>query len=296
MKTKLHSILILLLAIVTANTFGQIPNSGFENWTTVGSYMDPDGWKTNNSGATSFYTITRANDSYPTSVGIYSIRIESNPSLMSNPAEALGVTMSGTTISVPLPAFPITGHPTSLTGYYKFAPLNGDTMRISIILYNGGTAVSNGSFNSTSSVSSWTSFSIPLSSYATADSAHIILASYNCIAAPPQSVPYGNSVLYVDNLNFDNLITVGIADLNKTDYLSIYPNPFSTLTTLQIDNHLHNATLTVDNCFGQTVKEVKNISGQTVALSRDNLPSGLYFIRLTQDSKVITTNKILIAD
>jgi hypothetical protein len=65
---------------------------------------------------------------------------------------------------------------------------------------------------------------------------------------------------------------------------TIYPNPFSTQTTLQTDNILHNATLTVVNCFGQTVKQIKNISGQTVTLHRDNLSSGLYFLRITQDT------------
>ena len=58
----------------------------------------------------------------------------------------------------------------------------------------------------------------------------------------------------------------------------------------------HNGTLTVYNCFGQTVKEIKNISGQTVTLQRDNLPIGLYFVRLTEDNKQIETKKIIITD
>ncbi|MBI3502444.1 MAG: T9SS type A sorting domain-containing protein [Bacteroidetes bacterium] len=52
----------------------------------------------------------------------------------------------------------------------------------------------------------------------------------------------------------------------------------------------------MDNCFGQTVKQIKNISGQTVVFSRDNLASGLYFVRLTQDSKIIAVDKFVIAD
>jgi len=77
--------------------------------------------------------------------------------------------------------------------------------------------------------------------------------------------------------------------------LQIFPNPFSTLTTLQTDNLLHNATLSVDNCFGQTVKQIKNISGQTVVFSRDNLASGLYFVRLTEENKIYT-GKLVITD
>lgn len=44
--------------------------------------------------------------------------------------------------------------------------------------------------------------------------------------------------------------------------IQVFPNPFSTQTTLQIDSPLHNATLTVENCFGQTVVQVKSISGR----------------------------------
>ena len=90
--------------------------------------------------------------------------------------------------------------------------------------------------------------------------------------------------------------TTGITESNKNKVVSIFPNPFSTQTILHTDNFLQNATLTVDNCFGQTVKQIKNISGQTVTFSRDNLQSGLYFLRLTQDSKVVATKKIIITD
>lgn len=90
---------------------------------------------------------------------------------------------------------------------------------------------------------------------------------------------------------------LGMHNLSNENYqIIIYPNPFSTHTVLQTDNFLINAVLTVDNVFGQTVKQIKNISGQTVTLFRDNLPSGLYFIRLTQDSIVISVDKLVITD
>ena len=96
-------------------------------------------------------------------------------------------------------------------------------------------------------------------------------------------------------LKNNNIIT-GVEDDISSSKIMLYPNPFSSQATLQTDNPLHNATLTVDNCFGQAVKQIKNISGQTVVFSRDNLPSGLYFIRLTQDNKVISADKLVITD
>lgn len=87
----------------------------------------------------------------------------------------------------------------------------------------------------------------------------------------------------------------GINENEINNFASISPNPFSTQTVLQTGNLLHNATLTVDNCFGQTVKQIKNINGQTITLSRDNLASGLYFVRLTADNKIYT-DKLIITD
>lgn len=92
------------------------------------------------------------------------------------------------------------------------------------------------------------------------------------------------------------LLSIYLLSSEDLQLVEIFPNPFSSQTVLQTVNPLHNATLTVYNSHGQAVKQIKNINGQTVILSRDNLASGLYFVHLTQDNKVIATKKILITD
>jgi hypothetical protein len=89
---------------------------------------------------------------------------------------------------------------------------------------------------------------------------------------------------------------LGINELFNEYSLTVFPNPFSAQATFQTSSVLENATLTVDNCFGQTIKQMKNIWGQTVVFCRDDLSAGLYFIRITQNNKVIATKKILIID
>lgn len=104
---------------------------------------------------------------------------------------------------------------------------------------------------------------------------------------------------WTDILNFLNA-NCSPNGLNDPDEeiktIEIYPNPFATQTTLRTDNLLQNATLMVDNYLGQTVAQIKNINGQTITLYRDNLPSGLYFVHLTQDNQVIATKKLIITD
>lgn len=90
--------------------------------------------------------------------------------------------------------------------------------------------------------------------------------------------------------------STGISVTDIPHSSTIYPNPFVIQTTFQTSTYLHNATITIENCFGQKVKEIKNISGQTVLLTRENLASGLYFLHLTQNNKIILTNKLIITD
>jgi hypothetical protein len=59
---------------------------------------------------------------------------------------------------------------------------------------------------------------------------------------------------------------------------------------------LKDATLTIYNIHGKQVLSIKNISGQTIELQRDNLPGGVYLVRLMQENKVIATNKLVITD
>lgn len=88
----------------------------------------------------------------------------------------------------------------------------------------------------------------------------------------------------------------GLNEYVTNNSLTVSPNPFSTETTLHTDKAFKNATLTVYDLYGQQVKQIKNISGQATTLHRDNLPSGLYFICLTQDNKTFSADKLIITD
>ncbi len=90
--------------------------------------------------------------------------------------------------------------------------------------------------------------------------------------------------------------SLGINEDSNNIIFSIFPNPFISSTTIQTIGNLKNATLTIYNSYGQTLKQLRNISGKTVSLSRGNLPSGLYFIRLTEENKTIAVEKLIITD
>lgn len=80
------------------------------------------------------------------------------------------------------------------------------------------------------------------------------------------------------------------------DKVIIYPNPFSTQTTIQTWTSLQNETLSVFNSNGLEVKQIRNVFGEKIIFHRDNLPSGLYFIRLTGNHQEIKIAKLLIIE
>lgn len=98
----------------------------------------------------------------------------------------------------------------------------------------------------------------------------------------------------VDAVTINN--PTSVKTMVQDNEIKIYPNPFYSSTTLQTDKPLKNASLTVYNSFGQTVKQIDNLAGQTIVFYRDNLPSGLYFVRLKEENKIIAADKLVITD
>lgn len=140
-----------------------------------------------------------------------------------------------------------------------------------------------------------------------------IIYNTNCVANNYWCTPDSVSTQAVIYDGYDNIslglvyfmpidtslcyLLTGIPDNELTDNsFVIFPNPFSTQTTLQTNNYFDNATLTIGNYLGETIQEIKNISGQTFTLERDNLPIGIYFIRLVQDNKILGTKRMVITD
>lgn len=104
--------------------------------------------------------------------------------------------------------------------------------------------------------------------------------------------PYTSNLI---EMSTDATVNINETVVNNVA-VSIFPNPFSTQTTLQVSKPLSNASLSIYNLFGQQIKEIKKIYGQTATFTRDNIPSGMYIIQLTQNNKVIAIEKIIIKD
>jgi hypothetical protein len=90
-------------------------------------------------------------------------------------------------------------------------------------------------------------------------------------------------------------IVDAVNEFGNEESILVYPNPFSSEATIQCDK-FKGGTLNVYNVFGQQVMQFKNLSDQAITLHRDNLPGGIYFLRLTKDDREIASQKLIVED
>lgn len=291
------AVLFFMIFIASAiKTQAQIPNNGFEHWTVSGSCLQPEGWAGINDwlGLTeNCYSMSRSEDHYPETLGNYSIKIENRIELLPDPGAA-GLVWTGdsTGHGTDDPAFPITGHPTTLCGYFKFLPQNGDTMDIHFSFYKNGIQVTGGKFQESATVTGWSPFVIPVSNpvYPDADSARIMISSFNADNASF----YGNSVLYIDNLSFDHLIASPVQEAPAhNSFFKLYPNPVTNKSVLNIDK-----TIREDLVF-----EIYNIAGVMVRsgilkqscqqINTRDLTKGIYMV-VVKSKNITGIQKLII--
>jgi hypothetical protein len=211
----------------------QIPNAGFENWQPNQACLKPLVWNTVYSEIDSSGTycpVQRSDDHYPTDLGQYSVRIANDTAVWHSGTEPAywlgwGILFSAHTNDKPL--FPVQGRPKSFCGYYRFLPENGDTLNFRAFLYSNGTEITKAHFRTDQPAPEWTPFQVFFNdtNYVSVDSGRITLSSAN---EPKDGSlgPLGNSVVWVDNISFDKLLTDIRKPMKKMD-LQTWQNPLN---------------------------------------------------------------------
>lgn len=110
------------------------------------------------------------------------------------------------------------------------------------------------------------------------------------------TVILGNPCGAIFSIFICDSITTEVNEIEIPTSYTIFPNPFFAEATLRTNKIFKNASLIFYNSIGQKVKQIDNITGQEVTLYRDKLPSGLFFLYLTQDNKKITIGKLAITE
>ncbi len=90
--------------------------------------------------------------------------------------------------------------------------------------------------------------------------------------------------------------SVGIQEDEIQDFkYNLSPNPFSTISTLEIliSSEFKNATIEIIDLLGRKLKTVKIVNSKTI-LTREDLPAGIYIFRLQTDMQIIGSGKFVV--
>lgn len=90
---------------------------------------------------------------------------------------------------------------------------------------------------------------------------------------------------------YSNLVQV---DFENSSDFNIYPNPFTTSTTIIIsdDSQMINCELRIYNVLGAEVLST-SITQQLTTINTSNLPSGTYYYKVVSKSKIIQSGKLI---
>lgn len=123
--------------------------------------------------------------------------------------------------------------------------------------------------------------------------------SYNVLPVVSQSMNYNAAVL--DSLSFDSVycLVTSVAEngYEKTESVFVYPNPFSEFAMLKFSNPDNKSyDVIIYDVFGKPVVKKINNTSDIFIISRENLPGGIYFIRIstTGTNKIISSAKLII--
>jgi hypothetical protein len=87
--------------------------------------------------------------------------------------------------------------------------------------------------------------------------------------------------------------TVGINEDRTSANINIYPNPFSSSTTIHSDIDITNAELAIIDIYGKEVRKI-SIPENEISINRNNLSAGIYFYRIMKDQKIISSGKLAV--
>lgn len=105
----------------------------------------------------------------------------------------------------------------------------------------------------------------------------------------------GDSCIITDTVTV-TVLPLGINTIAQgIGQMRIYPNPFQDFTTIEIENfNNENYTLNIYNYMGQLVSSINNTKSGKIRIEKRNLTSGLYFLELKNNQRIMEIGKMMI--
>jgi hypothetical protein len=269
------SMMIPLLCVVlgTAESFGQIPNAGFESWATdPDTNNNPVGWQTTNS-----YPLINVDPFSPGRQGNFALRVKTvSQSLFTFPGVALLET-----------AYAFGQRPTKFSAWVRSTIMPGDRAYLIVGLMRGDSIIASMdscTFKIDSSFSQFTYHEFPISFQS-----NLVPDSLVIIVASGLAGGHAGTELIVDDIAFTaGGSTVVLNSPFRPGGFALsqnYPNPFNPVTTIRYQIPAHGyVSLKVFDLLGREIATLvdgmKTPGDYSTTWDASNATSGVYFYRL----------------
>jgi hypothetical protein len=283
---------------LSSTIFSQIPNGSFENWNSMGTYMNPLGWGTmnNTTASTGVFTVNRGSN--PDSTRFMKIASRTVGSSV-----VRGVAVSGILDSItlkPKSGFAFNSQPDSLVGIWSHMGHGGDPGMISVALTRWNNimgkrdTVAFGCDTTGVMAMTFIPFGVKL--------------NYMDVVNPPDSciiyiAASGNLAMNYDYINIDSLSFAGnitsipnhSSSMNK---FSFYPNPSTSNLSIALNlKYARKVSIQLTTLEGKLLKEKTigtAVQGENILnFDVSEFSEGNYFLRIIS-SEGVETKKVII--
>jgi len=290
MKKVIYSSLLVFFGfLITLHS--QVPNAGFENWTTG----EPDSWLSNNSTGL-FTTITQSNSSHTGSSALKGEVVFVSGFGNFTP---LVVSDDGSSTSG---GFAVTQKYNSLKGFYKLNTSANDKVLIILAMYVGETGVGAGVIM-LNAAATYSQFAFPIGYdqgfSGTPDRCGIAIQITDA-SGSGTNVSLG-SEMYIDDLELSMDVVSDVEDQTQPLTFQLeqnYPNPFNPSTRIKYQIAENDfVSLKVYDVLGNEVatlvNEEQTMGNYSATFNASSLSSGSYFYKLQTGSFVETKKMVL---
>ena len=281
-------IIKLILFFIPSLVVCQIPNSGFETWSSSSGYSTPANWDNMNQ-ATYYKNVFTCLKGTPGNPGAnYLFLISKNvPGKGVVPGRAVSGKIDTVTYKA-VSGYPFNNRPQQLSFSIQYMPSDpSDSVSVSVVLTKWNTAmlirdtIAYGASYYNAMAHSWFTSGTYLNymSGDAPDSAIIVISSSS-------SIPKDGSYIYIDNLQFNGTV-IGIKENSLLENnLHIYPNPSSDFVYLDLDESIKLVNVELYDLLGNKIYDAPLIKHLSILIS--DYESGLYFLKITNNNKTIT--------
>ncbi len=99
--------------------------------------------------------------------------------------------------------------------------------------------------------------------------------------------------LQYNQIGTTQVVRTGITEIIPNTFVNVYPNPFSSQTTLTLNKEVKDVIVRITDVTGKEIR-TEHFSGIQLTIERGNLNGGFYFIQVIENNTIIATRKIVI--